>query len=222
LGKRDEAYYYPGARVDGLLCRIYVAGEEEGAKGGKITELYGATPNHLCYRSIALVPITLAEHRHVKPTEAASAAAKTTTGGKAGSTTGPQSQASPPGAAAASTTSQTGAGLTIEIERDVEVRIRKMTEKYRRDPTTLANVPCLSKVMYAMAATGTAPLGGTITAYFHHAPGRITAASRRYDKLSGAMEQLTVDAAAPPARVSDINYAVLTTQRNLCSRLIST
>jgi hypothetical protein len=181
LGLRRDLYFYGGSRIDGLLKRVHVAGE-------KITEYYGPnTPNRLWYRSVSLVPGSEVESAGVNAgrSKGVSAATADATLVRA--------------AAHAVTNSVTvlpiRSTLTVDIDSGHEASIRKMTEKYRRDPSVPPHLD-IAKAVYLLDEK-------QIQVTLQHAPGRITVTSRVYQKPSGHMEPLTVDPYAPEPRVSD-------------------
>lgn len=183
LGLRRDLYFYGGSRIDGLLKRVHVAGE-------KITEYYGPnTPNRLWYRSVSLVPGSEVESAGVNAgrSKGVSAATADATLVRA--------------AAHAVTNSVTvlpiRSTLTVDIDSGHEASIRKMTEKYRRDPSVPPHLD-IAKAVYLLDEK-------QIQVTLQHAPGRITVTSRVYQKPSGHMEPLTVDPYAPEPRPFDLD-----------------
>jgi len=211
LGKRQELYCYAGARVDGLVKRVH-------EYGVKITEYYGDTPNRLWYRSMSLMatpgrpllgtlggrappadlPSSLTVEVAPPVVEEVSAdddppAGAATAGGAR--KTGVGAAPLPAAAAAAAAPAGSGGGRKKLVMMPVEQGIRKMTEKYRRDPTgALPAHADMAKVMYLLG-------GNTIQVIFHHAAGRLPTRSRLYQKPSGSYEKLSVDPYAPVPRV---------------------
>jgi len=213
LGKRQELYFYRGARVDGLLKRVH-------DYGIKISEFYGDTPNRLWYRSVTLssasstpAPPTLMTPPGRDKTSKAAASALADMPSALTVEVGPprvqEVDADDDKGAATSilTLKRPGdgdgggggagaAGGKKRVNVPVEQAIRKMTEKYRRHPT--GAVPAhldMAKVIYLLDER-------KVQVNFHHDTGRITACSRVYSKPSGKFEQLSVDPFAPVPRVS--------------------
>ena len=169
LGLRRETYFYPGSRVDGLLKRVHVAGT-------KISEYYGHTASRLWYRSVTLVP----------GSESAVEA-----GGGVSSLLDAGSKDR--NVMTAASLVPVRSALTVDVEQGREASIRKMTEKYRRDPAIPVHLD-MAKVVYLLEEK-------LVQVTLQHAPGRITVSSRVYQKPSGHMEPLTVDPYSPQPRV---------------------
>lgn len=207
LGKRQELYFYPNARVDGLLKRTHDFGV-------KITEYYGETPNRVWYRSISLVP--------TGPTYSLA-----TTGARAADVPSALTVEVGPPRPEEVVAEEEGSGVKrpgvstadSPIKRKkvvlvpVEQAIHKMTEKYRREPT--GAIPAyndMAKIVYLLDAS-------SIQVDFHHAAGRITACSRLYQKPGGKFEALSVDPYAPVPRVRVLPVSLAPTACFVCHRV---
>lgn len=97
--------------------------------------------------------------------------------------------------------------LTVETAPKVETRIRKMAEKYRRDLSgSTPSFKDIQKLVFHFDK-------GTTEARYFPAAGCIARSVRVYDRLSGAMEQITKDPTSPvePPRPYDINVDFLKT-----------
>lgn len=176
LGVKRESYFYAGARIDGLLLRREIMGR-------KVEEFYSpAALNRLWYRSITLAAPRLGPGQSASSSSSSSVPSSAATGVRPGSGL-----------------VQPVATLTIEVEHKTEAPIRKMAEKYRRDPSgaTPAHAD-LDKVVYNLAEQ-------TITARYHTPAGRIARSTRLFRKSDGHMEQVTVDPTAPTPRPFDID-----------------
>lgn len=170
LGLRRELYFYPGSRIDGLLKRVHVAGE-------KIYEFYGHTASRLWYRSVTLVQGSEGAIESGSLLDGASGKDRSLTASMV----------------------PVRSVLTVDVEQGREAAIRKMTEKYRRDPALPVHLD-IAKVVYLLEEK-------LVQVTLQHAPGRITVTSRVYQKPSGHMEPLTVDPYAPLPRVSALFLA---------------
>jgi hypothetical protein len=189
LGKRQELYFYPGARVDGLRQRVH-------EYGVKISEYYGDTPNRLWYRSLSLAPHGLevvAVTRSATPKPTTMVSTLTVEVGLPSA----QEVAMEEDAAVGGRAPEKVVKKKM-VMMPAEQAIRKMTEKYRRDPTgaTPAHAD-FAKVVYLLDSNA-------IQVNFHHAQNRITASARLYQKPAGKYEPLSVDPYAPVPRVSSM------------------
>ncbi|RYG47068.1 hypothetical protein EON67_08920 [archaeon] len=189
LGKRQELYLHAHSRIDGLLKRVHEYGH-------KIQEFYGDTPDRLWYRSITLLPTSGALP--------GVGGAKTRASGMEDMAGALTLEVAPPRVPETEEDFRRAAQMGLLDESNassrrtlipVEQTIRKMTEKYRRDPTgaTPAHAD-MAKVVYLVDANA-------IQVTFHHAAGRITACARLYQKPTGKFETLSADPYAPQPRV---------------------
>lgn len=176
LGKRRDMYFYTGSRIDGLLLRTEIFGK-------KLMEFYSpVTTNHLWYRSVTFAnEKSIHDHHHHESKEHdhhhhdRAGSAGRSRKGPAGTVNGV---------------------LSVEVEHKLEIPLRKMAEKYRRDPSKPAYADA-NKIVYSME-------DNTITIKYHTAAGKIAHATRTYTKPSGEMHMITVDPLAPPLRPYDV------------------
>jgi hypothetical protein len=221
LGKRRETYYYHGARIDGLLVRTEYLGR-------KVVELFDPPPpSRLWYRSVtfatpadfAAAASSSSHHGHGghgRP-GSGSAASASTGAGTSAATTRPGSLTSTPGGVgggagvprpggggggAAGLHGAAGGGLlTVEVEHKLEQPLRKMSEKYRRDPTLATPAhEDVAKAVYLLTE-------GLFQVRYHVAAGRIARSVRQYSRVSGSMAMLTSDPGQPALRPYDVDQA---------------
>lgn len=183
LGTQRDYYFYASARVDSLLLRRERIGQ-------KFMEWYGDTPSRLWYRSVTLVDGA------PKSADAASLEAL-----ESGNTV---SRSNSPGTGSegmrthsSAITGTLGANkmkrdnLTVEVDHKVEAPVRKLAEKYRRNPAIPAHQD-IAKIVYNLAE-------GVILVTYHSAPGRLSKNVREYNRATGEMRMLSRDALEAPA-----------------------
>jgi len=172
-GVRRAYYFYAGSRVDGLRRRVELLGV-------KCAEEYGPEGGRTWYRSVSFVPGA--------PRGASALPVPTTTSARDRAPSGPPLTAG----SVKSTSAPAGpaGGYSVEVEHKVEAGVRKMAEKYRRDPAVHWSEDVAKVVFHLM--------DGTIVVTYHAPPGRLARVVRVYVRSTGVVRTQSNDVLEPP------------------------